>query len=148
MDKGDRQYTNGEITVYWKPKECIHAGVCFTNLIEVFNPRKRPWVDMTGASTKQIIEIVDKCPTDALTYKRNNEDATSSPKIETAVHNDKAIEIQVMPNGPLMVAGSFILIGEDGNELTTARIVSFCRCGKTLKAPFCDGTHRAINFIK
>lgn len=148
MDKGDRQYTNGEITVFWKPKECIHAGVCFTNLIEVFNPRKRPWVNMEGGTTKEIIDIVDKCPTDALLFKWNNENAAKEKTIETDVTVSKPIEIQVMPNGPLMIEGNFILIGEDGNELKAARIVSFCRCGKTLKAPFCDGTHRSSNFIK
>ncbi|NMB71943.1 MAG: hypothetical protein GYA22_07330, partial [Bacteroidales bacterium] len=71
MDKHDRTYTNGEITVFWKPGKCIHATTCYRELIEVFNPRKRPWVNMQGAPTERIIEVVDKCPTQALSWQWN-----------------------------------------------------------------------------
>ena len=79
MDKprsfsGGRRYTNGEITVYWKPESCVHASHCYRELIEVFDPGRRPWVDMYGASTGQIIETVNLCPTDALAWKWNEEE--------------------------------------------------------------------------
>jgi uncharacterized Fe-S cluster protein YjdI len=34
---------------------------CYKELIEVFNPDKRPWVNMKGAPTDEIIEVVDMC---------------------------------------------------------------------------------------
>ncbi len=37
-----KKYTNGEVTIVWKPNECIHSTICFKGLGEVFDPRKRP----------------------------------------------------------------------------------------------------------
>jgi len=35
----------------------------------VFDPRKRPWVNMLGASTEEIVETVKKCPSGALSIE-------------------------------------------------------------------------------
>jgi len=66
-----REYSNGEITIIWKPDLCIHATCCFADLPEVFDPDKRPWVNPFGASTEAIIAQVDRCPSGALSYRRN-----------------------------------------------------------------------------
>jgi putative redox protein len=67
------KYTNGEITVVWKPEFCQHSTRCFTQLPNVFNPRVRKWVDANGASSERIIEQVQKCPSGALTVFKNND---------------------------------------------------------------------------
>jgi putative redox protein len=59
-------YTNGEITVEWRPELCKHAARCATQLPQVFNPAAKPWVNMDGATSKEIEEQVGKCPTGAL----------------------------------------------------------------------------------
>jgi len=147
MDNNDREYTNGEITVYWKPKKCIHATTCYTQLNEVFNPRKRPWVDMSGSTTEKIIEIVNKCPTDALTFKRNNElDKEPVSKKEWVADPARPVEIQIMKDGPLVITGRIKLSDKDGKEYKTYSITSICRCGASGNMPFCDGTHRKIGF--
>ena len=71
----EKRYTNGEITVVWKPDICIHSEICFQGLGEVFDPQKRPWVNINGASTEAIIAQVDQCPSGALSYIRNKEEA-------------------------------------------------------------------------
>jgi uncharacterized Fe-S cluster protein YjdI len=73
MPKETLKYTNGEMTVVWKPNVCIHSANCWKGLIGVFNPGEKPWIKMDGASTGRIIEQVKKCPSGALSYYMNNE---------------------------------------------------------------------------
>jgi len=42
-------------------------------LIEVFDPREKPWIIMNGADSERIIEQVKKCPSGALSYNMNKE---------------------------------------------------------------------------
>ena len=62
------KYSNGEVTVVWKPAACSHSCNCVKGLGEVFNPKRKPWIDISNASTKQIIDQVIKCPSGALSY--------------------------------------------------------------------------------
>jgi uncharacterized Fe-S cluster protein YjdI len=39
------KYSNGEVTVVWKPEMCIHSAKCFKGLPEVFDLKKRPWIN-------------------------------------------------------------------------------------------------------
>jgi uncharacterized Fe-S cluster protein YjdI len=157
MDSNNREYTNDEITVYWQPGKCIHATHCYRELIEVFNPRKKPWVNMKGAPTSRIIEVVNKCPTDALTYKWNDESKNAElinqkdEKIKNALAYSSQqrvmpVKVQVMPDGPLVVQGSFVIYNQEGTKLRTITMTSFCRCGASNNMPFCDGNHRKIGF--
>lgn len=61
-----KKYSNGVITVLWEPDKCIHSAICFRGLPQVFDPRKRPWVDISGAEDERIIDQVNKCPSGAL----------------------------------------------------------------------------------
>jgi putative redox protein len=63
----DRDYSNGEIVVHWRPDKCVHCEACIHGLPEVFDLNKRPWVNMSGAMTARIVEQVAKCPEGALT---------------------------------------------------------------------------------
>jgi uncharacterized Fe-S cluster protein YjdI len=146
MDDNNRSYTNGEITVNWKPGLCNHSGICFTRLIEVFNPRKRPWVNLEGASTEKIIETVDKCPTDALTWQWNDASKHLKEDKKNKTEEKKSCTIQVMRDGPIVAEGDFKVIDSFGNELKAMKMVSFCRCGHSNNLPFCDGTHRKVGF--
>lgn len=66
-------YSNGEITILWKPKICAHSGICVKGLGEVFDPKRKPWIDMSKAETDHIIEQVKKCPSGALSINMNTE---------------------------------------------------------------------------
>jgi len=68
MDEPTIRYNNGEITVLWKPKRCIHSGICVRGLPRVFDVRRRPWVDILAATTDEIRDQVDRCPSGALSW--------------------------------------------------------------------------------
>jgi CDGSH-type Zn-finger protein len=60
---------------------------------------------------------------------------------------EPAATVVLYENGPLLVRGDFAIVGPDGEVVDPGRgTVALCRCGKSAIKPFCDGTHRAINF--
>ena len=146
MDKTDRKYTNGEITVFWQPKKCVHATTCYRELIEVFNPRKRPWVNMDGAPTDEIIRVVKLCPTQALSFKYNKDIEAETPVEPDAEPKEIDAEARVMEDGPLVLKGSFVLYDTDGKVLRHLKMTSLCRCGASIDLPYCDGNHRKIGY--
>ena len=159
-DPRNRKYSNDEITVSWVPSKCIHATTCFRELIEVFNPGRRPWVNMDGAPTRKIIEVVNKCPTQALEYVYNKDlskaELGETQKIDSneetpetltkAEEEARPVKVQIMKDGPIVVEGNFKVIGTDGNELRSMLMTSICRCGKSMSMPYCDGRHRKVGF--
>lgn len=70
MDEPTIRYTKDGLTVLWKPQRCIHSGICARGLPGVFDPKRRPWVDMTAAEQAEIIAQVDRCPSGALSCEK------------------------------------------------------------------------------
>ncbi len=136
-----KKYTNGEVTVVWKPNECIHSAICFKGLNKVFDPQKRPWVTPEGGTTQEIVDQVKKCPSGALSYFMNNQTDEEKPdvKAETIV--------ETTPNGPLMVYGNVTIKDHTGNLTKKNNVTAFCRCGASSNKPFCDGSHKRIGFV-
>ena len=69
MKKIIKTYTREDLTVTWHPDKCIHSAICFRGLPTVFDPRKRPWVEIEGAPKNDIIEQVKRCPSGALSVQ-------------------------------------------------------------------------------
>lgn len=139
MSKFDKTYTNGEVTVFWKPDVCIHSAKCFHSLPEVFNPAIRPWVQLDKSTTDKIIETVKNCPSGALSFKYNDETKQEEKPLE-----NNSVRIQITKNGPLIVNGSCVIIDSEGNETIKEGKFSLCRCGLSNKKPFCDGSHKTL----
>ena len=62
-------YQNNEITVRFNAKICIHSGNCLRFLPAVFDINKKPWINVDAGNTKSIKEIIDHCPSGALSYE-------------------------------------------------------------------------------
>ncbi len=56
------------------------------------------------------------------------------------------MEIKATKNGPYLIPGNAIFKDAQGNEKPIERTVALCRCGHSANKPFCDGTHKKINF--
>ncbi len=139
MDKEiTKKYSNGEVTVVWKPSMCIHSAICFNGLPGVFDPRKRPWITAEGGTTQEIIAQVNKCPSGALSYYHNSEMTNPAIDIETIV--------EVSANGPLLVYGNIKIKDAQGNETIKNKVTALCRCGQSANKPYCDGNHRKVGF--
>lgn len=58
------------IKVNWDENVCSHAGVCVKSLPKVFKIEDGQFViDTSAASDDEIREVVDKCPSGALTVE-------------------------------------------------------------------------------
>ena len=64
------EYPTATLTVEWRPNRCKHSAVCVRSLPRVFDPRRRPWIDMSAAEADAIAETVSRCPSGALQIKR------------------------------------------------------------------------------
>lgn len=141
MGEDVKKYTNGEVTVVWKSHLCIHSRKCFTGLPEVFDPRKRPWIEMMGADSARIEEQVKRCPSGALSCYYNG--ANEPEKVI-----EDGVKVEVVAGGPLLVTGDVYIVHKSGLKESRADITAFCRCGASSNKPFCDGSHERIGFEK
>lgn len=62
-------YSKDDLEVTWQPDKCIHSAICFHGLPAVFDPRRKPWVDMDKGLKEDIINQVKKCPSGALSFQ-------------------------------------------------------------------------------
>ncbi|MDM1073944.1 (4Fe-4S)-binding protein [Empedobacter brevis] len=63
------EYTNGEVTIIWKPELCQHAGICVKMLPKVYHPKDKPWITAENATSEEIKKQVSQCPSGALSLK-------------------------------------------------------------------------------
>ena len=138
-----KEYTNNEVTVVWQPEKCIHSKVCWTGLSEVFDPKKRPWINIQGSTTEKIIQQVRHCPSGALSYYMNDQAAANQDPVAEA---GSIIKVEVSPRGPYLINTQCIIKHADGREEIKNGKIALCRCGSSNNKPYCDGRHKEINF--
>ncbi len=66
-----KRYSNGEVTIVWKPALCCHSAICVNGLPKVFLPNERPWINPMAAPTEELKRQCDECPTGALSWYMN-----------------------------------------------------------------------------
>ncbi len=132
-----KQYEKEDLTIFWKPKRCIHSEICWRTLPEVYKPKEKPWIQPENATVAELKAQIEKCPSGALTY---------TIKGETKMEETKSTECTIIENGPLLVSGTLTVTLANGSVETKKRSTAFCRCGASENKPYCDGTHNTIDF--
>ena len=136
LNKRDN-YVGKQITIHDNRGICAHAGHCTDNLSSVFKLSEEPWIDPDGATTKDIINTIKKCPSGALSYT-----------VDNVEHRDQDREpmVTVTKDGPYAVTGDIELVDQPQGEGASTEHYTLCRCGGSKNKPFCDGTHWHIGF--
>ncbi len=136
-----KKYTNGEVTIVWKPDICIHSAICFKGLGEVFHPQELPWITPEKSTTAKIVDQVKKCPSGALSYYMNRDSDSSEIQV------DAETIVEPSPNGPLLIYGNVSVKNLEGVITKKNNVTAFCRCGASANKPFCDGSHKKVGFV-
>lgn len=138
-----KEYSNGEITVIWKPDLCIHSGNCVKGSPDVFNPKERPWIKPEESASKQIMQTIDTCPSGALSYRIEDKSLKNGESEEAT----GTLKIKATKNGPFLI-DSPVEIEISSGEIKTSegKMTALCRCGASSNKPFCDGSHTEIDF--
>ena len=132
MSNPTHSFQNRTIKVSFDGNICAHAGICFGELHSVFDGDANPPINLDGASTEEVIRVVTKCPSSALTYERLDGVAN-----EQSVTTNSAT---IIPNGPVAMRGQLKLGDKEYTRLT------LCRCGQSQNKPYCDGSHKQVSF--
>jgi hypothetical protein len=117
---------------------------------------------MNGSTTERIIEVVNLCPTEALSWKWNDDEKNKAIEADQLNHiifrrpelmnvtdpvtEEHPVSVKVMTDGPIVLKGNFTLIYNGIQKEVKDGIISICRCGVSDHQPFCDGQHRKISF--
>lgn len=133
----ERIYANDQIEVWWEPGLCIHHRACVRGLPAVFDPRRRPWVDVDAGSADDIAAVIERCPSGALHYRRRD---GSRQEVGPAT------TIQPQLDGPLFVRGDIVVADDQGRVIRHDTRLALCRCGQSANKPFCDGSHERVGF--
>ena len=137
LDNKVDDYAGQKITIRDNRSICAHAGVCTDNLASVFRMKQEPWIDPDAASVEEIIAVIQKCPSGALSYSLEN---TENPD------QDQEPAIFIAPNGPYVVSGCPDLLDTIWREGASKQQYTLCRCGASKNKPYCDGSHWSIEF--
>ncbi len=132
------KYEGAKADVHWDGRLCIHIGECGRANNDLFVGGRQPWCQPDLVSPLEVVEVVERCPTGALTYERKVGGAGESPEPENVV--------SVMYNGPLYVRGDLEVDGAADDMYGTRFRAALCRCGHSKNKPFCDNSHEEAGF--
>jgi uncharacterized Fe-S cluster protein YjdI/CDGSH-type Zn-finger protein len=130
-------YRGKDVEVSFDLDLCVHIAECLRGHPSVFDLNRRPWVLPDMGEADEVAEIVRRCPSGALLYRRLDGGAPEDP--------DGPTTVTLVRNGPLLVTGKIEVVREDGSVETLPR-ATLCRCGESQHKPFCDNQHLAIGF--
>jgi hypothetical protein len=89
---------------------------------------------------------VKKCPSGALSYFLNKDEIKEESADKIVTESASLLKIEVSPNGPYIIKSQCLIVHSNGKEEIKTGTLALCRCGSSGNKPYCDGTHRKIQF--
>ena len=133
------EYPGKAAAVRWNGKLCIHIGECGRAKRELFVAGRDPWCEPDRLPVEDVLEIVKRCPTGALSLAPRAGAPSELPAGENAV--------VVSNNGPLYLRGDLSIDGATPEMEGVRFRAALCRCGQSGNKPFCDNRHEAAKFV-
>ncbi|EIC22353.1 CDGSH iron-sulfur domain-containing protein [Thiorhodovibrio frisius] len=130
-------FPGNDIEVHFDQSLCIGIGECGRATGDLFQQGRTPWCMPDASTPAEVREIVERCPSGALSYS----DKTGGP--ETPPSENR---ITVISDGPLYATGDLHIEGAPAEKPGLKTRAALCRCGKSQNKPFCDNSHRAAKF--
>jgi len=130
-------YRGQDIEVSFDLDICVHIGECLRGQRQVFQLHRRPWILPDLAAADEVADVIQRCPSGALLYRRLDDGPQEEPDATTTV--------TPIRDGPLLVTGAIEVRRDDGTVETLPR-ATLCRCGQSQHKPFCDNQHLATGF--
>jgi CDGSH-type Zn-finger protein/uncharacterized Fe-S cluster protein YjdI len=126
-----------DIDVRFDKSLCIGIAECGRSTGELFQKGRNPWCLPDASTPAEVREIIERCPSGALSYHDKTGDAEAAPAQN---------RITVVADGPLYAHGALRIEGapEDKPGLNTR--AALCRCGQSQNKPYCDNSHREAGF--
>jgi len=90
------EYPGAAIDVYWDARLCIHIGECGNAAGPLFVGGREPWCIPDQCSKAEVREIIERCPSGALSYHDHDDRPEVAPGENT---------VTVAYNGPLYARG-------------------------------------------
>jgi len=137
---GQKKYTfsGNNVDVVWDGRLCIHIAECGSAKGDLFVGGRQPWCQPDLVALDEVVDVVERCPTGALTYKSNDMDIKEVPAEENSV--------TVSYNGPYFIRGDLVFEDIADDLEGVAMRAALCRCGQSKNKPFCDNSHEKVNF--
>ena len=132
-------FAGKDIDVVWDTRLCIHVAECGRASGELFVVGRKPWCQPDLVGPDDVVDVVERCPSGALSYEDRHGGRVEAPAAGNTVH--------VACNGPLFFRGELRIANAPGDMPGVKFRAALCRCGASKNKPFCDNSHEGADFF-
>ena len=115
------------LRTFFNPNTCMHVFYC-----KPLKELRKQELAGDAEAAKKIAEVVQSCPSGALTYESREPIDCEAPQ---------GADIDIIEGGEIRVQCNFE-INEDLQEKQPSDRATLCRCGLSENKPWCDGRHK------
>lgn len=132
-------FAGKQMDVTWDTRLCIHVAECGKATGDLFVGGRKPWCQPDLSSSTEVVDVVERCPSGALSYEDKSGGTAESAPTANSLH--------VATNGPLFFRGELNIKNAPADMPGVEFRAALCRCGASKNKPFCDNSHESADFF-